>query len=683
MMQRWSNQMTVTLRTFVRRGGLFILASFIAVMMVLSPMMTRTANAQLGDLLGLGGSITNGLSSCAIETVGWIICPTMRSIAKLADYGWTYVNSNFLRVDSNISNTGSGTYKAWELMRSVANALFVVAFMILVYSQLTGRNSGGYNIKRLLPRLIIAAIAVNLSYYLCAIIIEFTNILGDSLIQIFKEVASRVGRTIMPIETKPAAFQDGTLTVITTSIMSKTGTAWVLLAPVAAVVITVATITGAALILLIMRKAVIAMLVLASPILFVAYLLPNLERFFFQGVRLFFQLLLLFPIIAILLGAGQIVSATIVTVGSNDANYRVTGDSYFSRNGGSGSAITDLTASAAAVLPLLGVWFVFKNMSSVMSTAGARLQASVASRRGGKEEEAKVTGKATLGAASAKTPSALGNFMGRKQPFNRNRRRSTLAGSALTAENMSNARRQQSPQAEQAALDASIRGKSEDMQAQLAAQQAAQMDAQMNAQLNADGEQKGMGDKLATAVLGAKGRDKDDKKEVTAKDLFNELNKDRMGHASKDKQRQFSAGPAPAGGGEGGGASGGGAQPSAPVASYRAPQIAQTGNIVSGTSAGGTPANIVAVPVQIDASALLGQNNSATSGSPNSMTQMPVSGTEEKAKARAQKYLFDAQRDVDEAQEKLDVLAHGQTGQPKLTEQPHVPVEDDKKDKKE
>ncbi len=645
MMQRWSNHMTETLRTFVRRGGLFLLAGLIAIMMTLTPFMTRTANAQgLSDLMSLGGSFTNGLSTCAIETVGWVICPTMRSIAKLADYGWTYVNSNFLRVDSNISNTNSGTYKAWELMRSVANALFVVAFMILVYSQITGRNSGGYNIKRLLPRLIIAAIAVNLSYIICALLVEASNIVGDSLIQAFKELAARVGKTIMPIETKPSAFQDGTLTVLTTSVMSKSGTAWVLLAPVAAVIITIATITGAALILLIMRKAVIAMLMLASPILFVAYLLPNLERFFFQGVRLFLQLLLLFPIIAILLGAGQIVSATIVTVGSNDANYRVTGDSYSSRSGGSGSAITDLTASAAAVLPLLGVWFVFKNMSSIMSTAGSRLSATVSGRRGGKDE-AQVTGKATLGAANNKNPAGLGDFSGRRQGFNRKRRRSSLSGSAITGDGLkgggANNRRAGT---EQSALDASVKGKSEDTEKQLEEMQ--------NAQLNADGSDLGIGGTIAQSVLGAKGREDKGKEPVTAKDIFNSLNRDRMGkNGSKDKERQFSSGPPPAGSssGGGGGEASGGAQQAAPVASYRAPEMAQASNIIGSAA----PTKIIAVPVQVDASAILGQNQMRP---PDNVSQAPISGTEEKAKARAQKYIFDAQRDIDEARDKLEEL---------------------------
>lgn len=670
MKQRWSTHLAEALRTRWRRGALIVLASLVAVIMVISPVMTRPANAQLTDLLSLGGSFTNGLSSCAIETVGWVICPTMRSIARMADYGFTYINQNFLRMDYALAANDSGTYKAWELMRTIANALFVVAFMALIYSQISGKTSGGYNIKRLLPRLIVAAIAVNISYYICVLVIDITNIIGDGILATLAGkdgIAARVGQRIMPIETAPAAFRDGTLTTITAAVLGKAGTAWVLLAPVAAVTVTIATICAATLVLLIMRKTVVAMLILASPILFVAYLLPNLEKYFFQGVRLFTQLLLLYPIIALLLGAGQIVSATIVSVGSNDSNYRVSGDSYFSRNGGSGSAITDLTAAAAAVLPLLAVWFVFKNMTSIMNTAGARLSATVGSRRNSGEDKARVTGKATVGAANMKNRTGLGATPARRQAFSRNRRHASLTGSALTGEDiprsgLTNKGSGTSTSAAENALEADLRNQNQ--------QPGNPVNADVNAELNA--EQQGMGGKVATAILGAKGREKDgEDKKVTAKDLFNDLNKGRMANrGSKDAQRQFGAGPAPAGssGGGGGQVASSGAQPMAPAVSYRAPEIAQNSNIISGSSAGQAAPQIIAIPVQVDAATLLGQNQAAPNPSIAGMARPPVTGTEEKAKARAQKYLFDAERDVDEARDKMDILGKKDTP----IEPPHV-----------
>lgn len=674
MLSRWSDRLVSVLSAHLRRGVLFVLAILMAGTLTLTPAASTTANALgLSDLLGAGGSLTDGLSSCAIETVGWVICPTMRSIARLADYGFSYINSNFLRIDYSIASNSSGTYKAWALMRNVADALFVVAFMIIVYSQLTGRG-GGYNIKRLLPKLIICAVLVNVSYYLCVFIVDVTNIVGDSLMSVFKDVASRVGNSVMPIGGQASsAFQDGTLTTITSSVMAKTGVAWVLLAPVAAVVISIATISAAGLVLLIMRKTIIAMLILGSPILFVAYLLPNLERFFFQGVRLFGQLLLLYPIIALLLGAGQIVSATIVTVGSNDANYRVSGDSYFAKNGGSGSAITDLTAAAAAVVPLLGVWFIFKNMSQVMSTAGARLSASVAGRRGGKDDEkAKVTGNAVAGAAKSAT-SGVGQFSGnRRQAFSRNRRRSSLGGSAqlndeAAGEQGKAAATQAARQpagastaaAMQDALQNSIQGPTEDTKKQL--------DGLAEAKLSGDADGLNIENAMTDAIAQGSAKEQENKK-LTAKDLFNNINK---AHESKDKDRKFNAGPAPAGGGQ---ASGGTPQPSAPSTSYRAPQMAQSGNIVSGGSAPQQAVKIVAVPVQVDASALIGQKNQVHP--PDNISQPPISGTEEKAKARAQKYLYEAQKDVDDARDKVDILGHKDAP----TEPPHTTTGRDEKD---
>ena len=679
MLSRWPDRLKSVLSTHFRRGALFVLALVTAGTLSLAPLTSNSSNTahavDLSSLLGAGGSLTDSLSSCAIETVGWVICPTMRTIARLADYGFGYVNSKFLSIDYDIASNTSGTYKAWELMRSVADALFVVAFMILVYSQLTGRG-GSYSIKRLLPKLIICAVLVNISYYLCVALVDITNIIGDSLMKLLAGsggVASRIGTAVMPIGgTASASYQDGTLTTITTSVLGKSSLAWVLLTPVAAVIISIATICAAALILLIARKTVIALLIFGSPLLFVAYLLPNLERFFLQSVRVFIQLLLLYPIIALLLGAGQIVSATIVSVGSGDSNYRVTGDSYYNKNGGSGSAITDLVGSAAAVVPLLGVWFIFKNMSQIMSTAGARLSASVAGRRGGKDDEkAKVTGNAVAAAAKQAT-AGLGVPAARRQAFSRNRRRSSLGGSsqlgdegAGTGQNPGLANRQPAASAaaaaQNAALQESIQGQGEDPNKQI--------EGLTDAKLTGEADGLNIENAMANAI--AQGNAKEDEnKKVSAKDLFNNINK---AHDSKDKDRKFSSGPAPAGSG-GGEAKGGGApQQSAPVSSYRAPSMAQSSNIVSGT-AQPQQVKIVAVPVQVDASALLGQRGNHP---PDNMTQPPISGTEAKAKERAQKYLYDAEKDLTAARDKMDILGHKDAP----TEPPHTDVSDDKEDK--
>lgn len=650
-MQRWSFRLTQTLRTFLRRGVLLVLhkaslavISVVAVLtLTLSPMLTKPASAAITDF-GLGGN------SCAIETVGWVICPTMRSIARLADKGFTYINQSSLSVNYKLFGNSGKTFTAWEVMRNIANALFVVVFLYIIYGYLTGRTGGTYSIKRLLPRLLIAAIAINLSYYLGVILIDISNIIGDSIWTVMKNIYGN-GSPVMPLGISANPLNDGNLTKMTAAALGNTGMVWVLLPPIAAVTITVAVISAVMVILIIMREAIIAALILAAPLLIAFQLLPNVERLSNQAMRLFLQLLLLYPIIALLLGTGQIVSLAAGGWDNQSAPY----------GGGTMSIVPDLVAAAAAVTPLLGIWFIFKNMSSIMSTAGSRLSASIRSRRGEEDKNARVTGKASIGAANAKNATGLGRIMGRRQAFSRNRRRSSIAGSALTGEDAPNpnaglANRQPptNPNAAQNALDAASRANATNSE-----DEAKRLEDLQNARI--EGQADGIDAETALAAaadMNGKGG-KQDEKHVTAKDLFNSMN---QAHESKDKDRKLSAG----GPGLAAGTAQAASQPAAPSTSYRAPSMAQNNNIVQG-GASSAPPQVIAVPVQVDASSLLGQQNSHMPD--NNAGQPPISMTEEKAKARAQKYLYESDQDIEKARDAADILGHKKDAP---TEQPHT-----------
>lgn len=646
-MQRWSNRVTEPLRTFMRRGALLLLAPLIAVVVTVSPLATRPASAALLDF-GLGGN------SCAIETVGWVICPTMRSISRLADKGFTYINKSSLDINYKLFGEDGKTFNAWLAMRNIANGLFVVVFLIIIYSYLVGKSGGTYNIKRLLPRLLIAVIAVNASYYLGVIIIDISNILGDAIWNFMKSIYGN-GSPVMPLGASANPLMEGNLTKMTAAAMGNTAMVWVLLPPIAAVSISVALISAAAVILIIMREALVAALMLAAPVLIVLYLLPNTERISAQGFRLFFQLLILYPIIALLLGAGQIVSMAAGGWDNPSAPY----------GGGTMSIVPDLVAAAAAVVPLLGVWFIFKNMSAIMSTAGSRLSATMAGRRGSKDDKnARVTGKASSGAAAIKNAPGLGTgTSARRQAFSRNKRHKSLGGSALADGNAPApvGRAAMRPN-ESDALQNSINGpnpenperKLEDLQ---------------NAKIGGDAEEVNIDAATAAAMAAGEGGEEKEKQK-TAKDIFNNLNR---GHESKDKANKLGNGQAPAGA-----PASGPVQPSAPTVSYRAPAMAQSGNIISGGAAPQQPVQIVAVPVQVDASALTGQQPQQQRHGAENMPQPPVTGIEEKAKARAQKYLFNAERDAKEAADRVDVLGRNDA----QTEQPHTDTRADDKEAK-
>ena len=652
MMQRWSNKLTEPLRIWMRRGALFVLGGISAAILTLSPMATAPAAALgIGDF-GIGGN------SCAIETVGWVICPTLRSIARLADKGFTYINQSSLSINYKLFGDGGKTFKAWEIMRNIADGLFVIVFLYIIYGYLMGKNGGTYALKRLLPRLLIVAIVVNISYFIGVILVDISNVLGDSIWALMKGIYGS-GSPVMPLGGSADPSGDGNLTKMTASAVGNTAMVWALLPPLMAVSITVATVSAATVILIIMREAVVAALILAAPVLIVLYLLPNTERFAGQALRLFFQLLILYPIIALLLGTGQIVSLAAGSWDGPTANY----------GGGTMSIVPDLVAAGAAVLPLLGTWFIFKNLSAVMSTAGSKLSASIAGRRGGKDDKnARVTGKASAGAATIKNATAgiAGRTIGqRQQAFSRNKRHHTPGGSALTGDDIlsSESRGDMANRAGRAASDAlqsSIQGSAgEDPSKKLEELQ--------NARINS-GDADNMNIEGAVAAAVAAGQTGNEaEKHKTAKDIFNNLNRT---HESKDKDRKFGAGPGQTQGGQ---QVSGGAQPTAPASSYKAPAMAQSGNIVTG-SVPAQPVQVVAVPVQVDGAALLGGQQHNNPHPPDNISQPPISGTEEKAKARAQKYLFDAGVDTDNDATKLDIMGHGKAPE----EPPHTSTGSDK-----
>ena len=108
-------------------------------------------------------STNQGTTSCALEGIGWVICPATNFLAGAMD--WMFdILSSFLTVRPVQTTQDNALFRSWSVMRNFANVAFVIAFLIIIYSQITGVGITNYGLKRLLPRLIIAAILVNISY---------------------------------------------------------------------------------------------------------------------------------------------------------------------------------------------------------------------------------------------------------------------------------------------------------------------------------------------------------------------------------------------------------------------------------------------------------------------------------------------------------------------------------------
>lgn len=300
---------------------------------------------------------TGSTSTCAISGIGWILCPVMNFMGGVVDESYGIVGSllSVHPINTNTADTGNGTYRAWAAMRTIANIAFVIGFLIIIFSQLTGFGIDNYGIKKLLPRIIIAAILVNLSYFICVIAVDLSNIIGSSLKQFFDSIGANIAvapRFWGQGLTGWAGLVQGVLAGggVVAAIGIFGGFSLLLPALIAALLAIVIVF-----LVLTIRQALIILLIVISPIAFVAFLLPNTEKYFKQWRQLLTTLLLMYPIIAAIFGGSALASKVILS----DPN--------------AGFAV-QVMGALVAIIPLALTPIVMKSSGSLLGSIGSRIQ---------------------------------------------------------------------------------------------------------------------------------------------------------------------------------------------------------------------------------------------------------------------------------------------------------------------
>lgn len=291
-------------------------------------------------------------NSCGIDGIGWLICPVMTFVATINDAAYGAI-SGFLDIKPAILSSGdnSGAKQGWDFFRNIANAIFAVIFLWIIFSQISNVGVSNYGIKKILPRLIIGALLVNLSYYLCQIFVDLSNILGHTLKDALESGAGGIGTN---------SEATGVGSNLITGILGLTGAALFIalavgLPTLAAGFLAIMTVF----IILIVRQAGIILLIAISPLAFAAWLLPNTEDLFKKWMKMFRGLLLVFPIISLLYGAGKLAGAVLTSSATVDPN--------------NPDETMQLVALAATTMPLIATPFVLQNSLSSLGSIGAKI----------------------------------------------------------------------------------------------------------------------------------------------------------------------------------------------------------------------------------------------------------------------------------------------------------------------
>lgn len=297
-----------------------------------------------GDVIDPNSSNTTSsqgsTTSCAISGIGWLLCPVINFLSSIAD-GAFVILQGFLHTNPKIVETDGGTHQVWKIVNNIANFAFLIVAMIVIFSQITGVGITNYGIKKIFPKLIIVAILVNLSFYICQIAVDLSNIIGQSAKGLFDGVALQI-----PIGNVPSHMDGkGVFAGIAGSVLGTVGGGVIIYAALPVLIPAVLSAVVALvmiLVLLIARQAIIVLLVIVSPLAFIAYLLPNTEKLFKSWQKMGMSMLMLYPIVAVVVGASGLAST-------------VLNQTFINMDQDTGGFIGQIAAAMVGVLPLFVV----------------------------------------------------------------------------------------------------------------------------------------------------------------------------------------------------------------------------------------------------------------------------------------------------------------------------------------
>lgn len=322
----------------------------------------RNATSNTTDRGELGPSdASEGDIPCIGGAMGWIFCPIINYMADgiVAVSGFIDDMMQFKLLIG--AQSGNGIRDTLNNFAGIANIMLVIAFLVIIFSQSTSIGLSNYNIKKMLPRIVIAAILINLSFYICAFAIDISNIAGNSIMGLVSGQGvgnASVGQGIQ--STTGLSGPNSAQKVFGAAFGVVTGV--ILLIMFMGPLLLGIFLTF---IILVARQVILLFLVITAPLAFAAWLLPNTESYFKKWKDLFVNMLMIYPIIMLIFGV-SLFAAKFISDPSiqNSSNSGALG----------GAAIGPIIVLLVLAIPLLALPFILKQSSSMLAKVGAAAQ---------------------------------------------------------------------------------------------------------------------------------------------------------------------------------------------------------------------------------------------------------------------------------------------------------------------
>lgn len=309
-------------------------------------------------------------------SLNWALCPIFDAVAGMADWLFSQVVEPLLQtapISTNPTdcNNGSGdcSYQIWSSFRIYGDIFLIIGLLVVVFGQSIGGGLiDAYTAKKILPRLLIAAILINLSIYIVAFLVDVTNIIGGSIGHLMTAPLKDAGAfKISPSGIQQAGIVGGgvaagTIATFLSGLFFALAPALALsffghIAAFLALFVALPAVLGLlfAFVTLVARKAIILALVLVSPVAFALYCLPNTEKYFRKWWDFLIQTLLVYPLVVIFFAVADILSVTIMHANG------ISGGSLLTQTALAGSStLAAIIAFLLQFLPLLFIPYAFR-----------------------------------------------------------------------------------------------------------------------------------------------------------------------------------------------------------------------------------------------------------------------------------------------------------------------------------
>lgn len=247
-----------------------------------------------------------------LNPLNWIVCPFIKAASSLVDLLDGAINK-LLEVDTNAifgdaSPQGRAYHQAWGIFRTLALALIAIAALVMVIAQAAGLEFlDAYTIRKVLPRLLAAAVLITISWPLMEVLIKAGNDIGLGVRDIIYAPFTNFTQKLTDLS-------NGTKF---TTLLLGTGAAiafgWVALL---SFLLTALLASLIAIVLLIFREIMIIFLVIIAPIGIACMILPNTQKGWKLWRDTFVGLLLVFIFISAFIALGRVFS--VVAASSQD-----------------------------------------------------------------------------------------------------------------------------------------------------------------------------------------------------------------------------------------------------------------------------------------------------------------------------------------------------------------------------